>query len=120
MQRFAEKFIYLCQGIIRIFEARYSLSLRNVDHEQFLTFLPRLRIACSDYRSWRHGEFMKCLVFRSEFVSLVSDADLTNIDGFHFLKSALTNEPKRIFNRMDVRLRPTIIIICRVEKANDI
>lgn len=48
------------------------------------------------------GEFTKWFDFKSEFQSLVSDTDLTDIDRFRFLKSALTDEPKRIINSMEV------------------
>lgn len=48
------------------------------------------------------GAYTKWFDFKNEFLSLVSDNDLTNVDRFRFLKQALEDEPKRIIASMEV------------------
>lgn len=47
-------------------------------------------------------DFTKWLDFKNEFQSLVKGDDLTDIDRFRFLKSALGEGPRQIISPMEV------------------
>uniref|UniRef100_A0A336MSH8 CSON000605 protein n=1 Tax=Culicoides sonorensis TaxID=179676 RepID=A0A336MSH8_CULSO len=48
------------------------------------------------------GEFTQWFNFKNEFLSLVEDADLNDIDRLRFLRTALCDEPRRIIESLEI------------------